>query len=93
MSGIGALDREIIDADFFNSWQKKFYNIRAYDVTKELLGNDDANQESQKDVTECPAKEKESDDDFDEPLPKVKHRGGRKRAEKKKEVQKKVIKE
>ena len=36
MYGIGALKKEFIDHKFWDSWPKRFYNIRAYDTTKEL---------------------------------------------------------
>ena len=37
MAGTDILNPEVIDLDFWNSWPRRFYNIRAYDMTKEEL--------------------------------------------------------
>ena len=34
MAGTKVLDPQVIDLEFWLSWQRRFYNIRAYDRTK-----------------------------------------------------------
>ena len=36
MAGAGILKHEIINLTFWTSWSRRFYNIRAYDLTKDL---------------------------------------------------------
>ena len=36
MAGIGVLDHGIIDLDFWSAWPRRFYNIRAYNLAKEV---------------------------------------------------------
>lgn len=34
MAGIGIIEPEVINLDFWNSWSRRFYNVRTYDNTR-----------------------------------------------------------
>lgn len=40
MAGTNVIDKEDINLEFWTSWTRRFYNVRAYDATKEDLEND-----------------------------------------------------
>lgn len=41
MAGTGILEMEVIDLDFWTAWPRRFYNIKAYDLTKDENDDDD----------------------------------------------------
>lgn len=45
MAGTGVINKDHINLEFWTAWPRRFYNIRAYDSTKENLENHDSDHE------------------------------------------------
>lgn len=39
MAGTGILDEDVINLSFWTTWPRRFYNIRAYDLTKDDINS------------------------------------------------------
>ena len=49
MMGTGILPNDFVDLNFWQSWPRKFYNVKSYNSTKETIDptNDNSNEEGE----------------------------------------------